>query len=137
MRENLRDECRQQLSAAQRAEEIIHSRIAELNGELAKLRDRAEIACCPGTINVDQLLDAGRYEIALKAQRQAADEQRQVVEAEVERRRQSLVEADREVKTLEKLRQQQTTKHQLEQHRREIKQLDAAAIQLASAGEEN
>jgi flagellar export protein FliJ len=53
------------------------------------------------------------------------------VTAEVDRRRQSLVEADREVKVLEKLREQQLARHNTEQAKREIKQLDAVAIQLA------
>jgi flagellar protein FliJ len=137
LRENLRDECRQQLSTAQKAEDILMNRIAELNDRLFEVRGQSRVASQPGIVNVDRLLDAGRYEIALKAQRQAADEQRQAVQAEVERRRQSLVEADREVKTLEKLREQQTTRHRLEENRREIKQLDATAIQRASVREEN
>jgi flagellar protein FliJ len=130
LRENVRDDCRAQLAAAQRAQDIIYARIAELSGEIDQLRQRVGIVSRPGTVDVDQLLEASRYEMTLKAQRQSADEQRRAVEAEVERRRQALVEADREVKTLEKLREQQTTRHQLEQHRRETKQLDATAIQL-------
>jgi flagellar protein FliJ len=136
LRENLRDECRQQLSVAQKAEDILVNRITELNDNLAELRRQSHVACRPGTINIDRLLDTGRYEFALKAQRQAADEQRQAVQLEVERRRQSLVEADREVKTLEKLREQQLTRHRLEENRREIKRLDATAIQRAVHREE-
>ncbi|HZZ27053.1 MAG TPA: flagellar export protein FliJ [Pirellulales bacterium] len=137
LRENLRDECRQQLSAAQKAEEILVNRIAELNDHLTELRKQSRVASQPGSVNVDRLLDAGRYEIMLKAQRQAVDEQWQVVQSEVERRRQSLVEADREVKTIEKLRDQQITRHRQKENRQEVKQLDASAIQQTFAKEEN
>jgi flagellar FliJ protein len=131
MRENLRNECRQHLVEAERAEDIILVRIAELNDELAVLRRHCDTVSRPGAINVDRLLDAGRYEMILKTERQAADEQRQTVAAEVDRRRQSLLEADREVKVLEKLREQQLARHNTDQAKREIKQLDAVAIQLA------
>ena len=137
LRENVRDECRQQLATAQRAEEILANRITDLNNNLIDLQRTTHIARQPGVVNVDRLLDAGRYEFALKAQRQAADEQRQAVQAEVERRRQSLVESDREVKTLEKLRAQQTARHRQEENRRETKQLDATSIQRAFIREEN
>ena len=121
---------------AQKAEDILVNRISELNGNLTEMRRQSHVASRPGTINIDRLLDAGRYEFALKAQRQAADEQRQAVLLEVERRRQSLVEADREVKTLEKLREQQATRHRQEESRQEIKRLDATAIQRAAHREE-
>jgi flagellar protein FliJ len=135
LRENLRDECRQQLAAAQRAHQIILDRIAQLEAEFADLRLRIGDFCAPGPLNVDRLLDAGRYELALKGQRSAADEQRQTVEAEVERRRQALVEADRAVKTLEKLREREATRHRQDEQRRESKLLDATALQTAYARE--
>jgi flagellar export protein FliJ len=136
LRENLRDECRQQLSAAQRAEDIVAARIAELDGELGGLRQHCQRVSRPGPINVDRLLEAGRYEMTLRAEQQAAQTQRATVSAEVERRRESLVEADRGVKTLEKLEEQQRTRHRFEDSRRDIKQLDAMALQLQAAQEE-
>ncbi len=136
MRGNLRDECRQQLVEAERAEDILIARISELNHELLALRDHAHTVSQPGRINVDKLLDAGRYEMLLKAERQVADEQRQAVAAEVEKRRQTLVEADREVKVLEKLREQQLARHRADESRRELKQLDAVGIQAATVGME-
>jgi len=136
MRENVRDERRLQLSAAQHDEEILVDQITKLDDRLADLRRHALAARQPGMINVDQLLDAGRYEHVLQTQRQAAEVQRQAVQLEVERLRRSLLEADREVKTLEKLQEQQAMKHQQLENRREIKELDAAAIQVAASGKE-
>ena len=135
LRENLRDDCRQQLIAAQRAEEIIAARIAALDEELAVLRLHSLVASRPGPVNVDRLLDSGRYEMMLKAERHAADEQRQAVVAEIDRRRQALVEADREVKSLEKLREQQMLRHRTEEARREMKRLDETAVQTVRGWE--
>jgi flagellar protein FliJ len=132
IRENLRDECRLQLTEAQRAEDIIVERIAEIDDELMILRRHTHHASGPGPINVDRLLDAGRFEMILKAEKAAAEDQRKAVAAEVDRRRQLLVEADREVKVLEKLRAQQVTRHRLAENKREVKRLDAAALQLAT-----
>ena len=129
LRKNVRDECRQQLIAAQKAEDIIAARIAALEDELAMLRLHALVSSRPGRVNVDRLLDAGRYEMMLKAQRYAADEQRQAVLGEIERRRLALVETDREVKSLEKLREQQTLRHGQEEAHREMKQMDETALQ--------
>jgi flagellar export protein FliJ len=135
IRDAVRDERRGQLAAAQRAEEIIAARIGEIDEELAALSQQSQQACGPGSINIDRLLDAGRYQTVLSTEKQAAIKQREEVAAEVDRRRQALVEADREVKTLEKLREKQSSQHRLVEHRREVKQLDAAAIQLAVSGE--
>jgi flagellar FliJ protein len=129
LRENVRDEYRQKLADAQRAEVIIRARIDALNSVLTDLHGQSEIASRPGAIDVDRLLDADRYEMTVTAQLQATLNQQIAATAEVELCRQSLVEADREVKTLEKLRQQQAMRHQLDENRRQIKQLDEAAVQ--------
>jgi flagellar protein FliJ len=136
LRENVRDECRQQLAEAQRAEDILAARIAELDDEIAFIRQHAKTASQVGPINVDRLLDAGRYEMALRAERQSVVAQRETVAQEVQRRRQALVEADREVKSLEKLRERQLERHRHEDSRRESKQLDAIAVQASFAREE-
>ncbi|HEY2828015.1 MAG TPA: flagellar export protein FliJ [Pirellulales bacterium] len=132
LRENLRDECRQSLVAAARTQEALRARIAGLNYQLAELHHRSELATRPGAINVDQLLDADRYELVLRGQRQTAEQQGQEADTEVERCRQALLEADREVKTLEKLRQKQAVRYQLTENRCEINELDAAALQRHS-----
>ena len=51
--------------------------------------------------------------------------------AEIERRRQALVEADREVRVLEKLRQRQAEQHRRDEDLREVKRLDEVASQQA------
>ncbi len=50
---------------------------------------------------------------------------------EIERRRQALVEADREVRVLEKLRERQAEQHRREEDLQEAKRLDEVAAQQA------
>ena len=51
-----------------------------------------------------------------------------LVLAEIERRQTALVEADREVKVLEKLRERQQQQHAADAMQREAKQLDEAGL---------
>jgi len=129
IREARRDERRTRLADAQRAEQLVVQRIAELDAELEALRRRCVDAARPGnTVDVDLLTDAARYEMILKLQRQSADQQRQAVLAEVQRRRAALVAADREVRVLEKLRETQRRRFDEEEARKEVKRLDEVAM---------
>ena len=132
LRENLRDECRQQLAAAQWAEEIVVARMIELDTEMQGLRRQTHAASRPGPVDIDRLLNAGRYDMTLRAERQVAQDQRQKVVAEIQRRREALVEADRDVKILEKLREKQSARHRYEENIRDVKQLDAVALRMAT-----
>jgi flagellar export protein FliJ len=64
-----------------------------------------------GQLDVNQLLAAQRYRLSLEAQSTALAEQAAKVAEEVERRRQALVEADREVRVLDKLEERQRAQH--------------------------
>ena len=127
LRETARDESRQNLSAAQQAEDRIRARIAALNDTLTSLRAQTANASQPGTIEVQRLLEADRYEITVQSQLQVALDQLQAASAEVDRCQDVLVEADREVKKLEKLRQHQVSLYERDENRRAIKQFDEAA----------
>ncbi len=126
LRESARDERRQQLGQAYRAEELVRREEERLAGELAGLRDAARRVGGPGAIDVDRLLETQRYEMLVRAQQQHVAGQRQAVRAEVERRRQALVEANREVDVLEKLRQRQFERFRDEENRQDIRRLDEA-----------
>jgi flagellar protein FliJ len=128
LREAWRDERRTQLAEAQQAEQLILDRIAEIERELADAERRSLDAARPGVVNVDRLADAARYEMILKVERQSADQQRQAVAAEVHKRREALVAADREVRVLEKLRDSQHERHRDEEARQEAKRLDEMAV---------
>jgi flagellar export protein FliJ len=129
LRENERDERRSRLADAQRAEDIVNARIADIDAELGRLRDETGRRSCPGRMDVDALMEVQRYELLLKAERQAAVQQRDLVAAEVERRREALVLADREVRVLERLRETQQVRHRQDEERQERKVLDEIATQ--------
>jgi flagellar FliJ protein len=127
LREADRDERRSHLADAQRAEDIVRTRIAGIDGELRQLRGESARLSRPGTINVDELMEINRLELLLAAERQAAVQQQKLVAEEVERRRLALVAADREVRVLERLRDTQQERHRQEADRQERKQMDEAA----------
>jgi len=128
LREAWRDERRTHLADAQRAEQLIVARVAAIDEELAAGRRQYVDAARAKNVNVDLLTDLARYEMILKAQRQSADQQRQAVVAEVQKRRAALVVADRDVRVLEKLRETQQQRHHEEEDLKEFKRLDELAV---------
>jgi flagellar FliJ protein len=135
LREVTRDERRSELAEAYQAAGVL----AEQEGRLAEeLRDNLQCirdASHPGELDVDALLGRHRHQLLLAAQRQFLDRQRQQVEAEIELRRQRLLEADRDVKALEKLRERKRDRFKYEEHRKETKQLDEVAARRGSEEE--
>lgn len=122
-----RDERRSDLAKALAAAEILRREQAALdlehNENLALLRRLAG----PGGGNVDALIQGHRYEAILKAKESQLAAQQVQVEREIERRRQVLVEADRQVHVLEKLQERQAAEHRRQADRLEAKQLDEIA----------
>jgi flagellar protein FliJ len=59
--------------------------------------------------------------------------QRKQLAVEIERRREALLAANREVRVLEKLRDHQMERYREEENRRDIKRLDEVAGQRAAA----
>jgi flagellar protein FliJ len=135
LRRTARDERRQELAVAGRLEQTSYERIAKLDRELAELRNRSDALGQAGSIDIDRLRDTARYQSLLAAQRQAAQRELEGCSAHVNHLRQLLVEADRELKTLEKLQARQQDRHHQLQHKRELAQLDEAAIRIVTTGE--
>jgi flagellar export protein FliJ len=82
------------------------------------------------------LLECQRREALLVAQRNEYARQRELLAAEIERRRAALALADRDVKSLEKLRERHALAAAAEAARREAKQLDEFALQGTARREE-
>ncbi len=131
LRASRRDECRAALAEAYRVDEVLARQLEGLDRELDALRKFCRLKVSPGAVDVDRLVEAQRYELVARAQQRQIAQQRQTVAAEIERRRQALVEADREVRILEKLRQRQAEEHRREEERREARRLDEVATQQA------
>jgi flagellar export protein FliJ len=133
LRRTARDERRQQLAVAQGLEQSIYDRIIRLDGELANLRRRSAEASKSGAIDIDRLREAARYQSLLASQRRSAQQEREDCSAHVNRLRESLIEADRELKSLEKLQSRLQERHRQSQRKHELRQLDEAAIRIASS----
>jgi flagellar FliJ protein len=132
LREATRDERRAELAEAYRADDVLREHLDRLGEELGRLQAECRQVAGPGTVDVDRLVEVQRYEVTLRAQQNRLAGQREAVGAEIDRRRQALLAADRDVRLLEKLREKQARRHHQEEHRREVKQLDEVAGQRAT-----
>jgi flagellar protein FliJ len=129
LRESRRDECRAALAEAFRVDEVLRKQFDALEQDLAALREYCRQKSAPGGVDIDRLVEAQRYELVTRSQQRSIVQQRETVAAEIERRRQALVEADREVRVLEKLRERKAEQHRREEELREVKRLDEVASQ--------
>lgn len=135
LREATRDERRTELAQAYRADDVLADHIQQVQNESNELQKQCRRAAGPGTIDIDRLIEAQRYEIVLKLQQRHLNEQRAKLAAEIERRRVALLAANREVKVLEKLREHQLEQYKQEESRLDIKRLDEVARLQALAVE--
>ncbi|MGD0653265.1 MAG: flagellar export protein FliJ [Thermoguttaceae bacterium] len=136
LREAVRDERRAELAQAYRADDVLNKLLEQTRTELNSLEDQCRKAAGPGTIDIDRLIEAQRYEIILKLQQRHLNEQRGRLAAEIERRRVALLAANREVRVLEKLRERQLEQYNQAENRLDIKRLDEVARLQTAAAEE-
>jgi flagellar export protein FliJ len=125
LREAARDACREQLADALRVDDALRSQQMRLDDDLRTAR-RLQFTPA-GRIDVDRLLEAQRFETAVAGEVRRIVEQRTQVAEEIERRRDALVEANREVKVLEKLKAARKAEHDRDAERADTKRLDEAA----------
>lgn len=134
VRQQQRDVRREALAKAFRAEEIIAERIQETQQDLDALRNLQRRSMAAGArLDVDRLLNQGRQEQSLKAELVNLSRQQQQIAAEREQRRAALVEADRAVQVLEKLKEKLAARRQDQLDRAERIELDEIAEQLFQA----
>jgi flagellar protein FliJ len=124
----MRDSRRSELAEAFRAADLLSDEQTALESELLRLRELQRAAAEGDYFNINLVVDAQRYELVLKARAQGLAKQAALVAAEIERRRQLLVEADREVRVLELLDERQQSEHEQKRQRQESKQLDEIGV---------
>lgn len=122
-----RDERRAELAKAQRAEGVLLEQASDLDRQRQELVGTTRQLSLPGEADVDALVRTHRFELVLRTQAVHISNQLVQVRAELERRRQALVEADRGVRVLEKLRERQQAAHQTHENQLEMKQIDEQA----------
>jgi flagellar export protein FliJ len=127
IQEAARDQRRSELAEAFRAEQTLRERMSGLQQQYDELKQRYRQAGASGQVDIDRLIDVQRYELVLSAEQQLLRQHEAALAQEIERRRQALVAADREVRVLEKLRQQQHERHQVDQQRQDARKMDEVA----------
>lgn len=128
LREARRDELRGQLADAVRAAEVVSEQRARIAAEMVEVRQQQGTATKRRVLNVNQVMDAQRYAMLLEAQDASLVQKAKLVEQEIERRRRAVVEAEREVKALDKLEEKQRGQHESASERQQAKQLDEVAV---------
>jgi len=127
LREARRDQDRASLADAFRAEQVLTEKRVELAAEELALREVQRSAASGRYLDVNRLVEAQRYDLLLKARCQELTKQGTLLAAEIERRRLALVEADREVRVLQRLDERRRSEHNRNMQRLETRQLDEAA----------
>ncbi|HEY4308133.1 MAG TPA: flagellar export protein FliJ [Pirellulales bacterium] len=120
-----RDQRRQEMAGLLASEQSLQDRLAELDGELHVLS--AELANWNGAIDLAHRLDVDRYAMILRADRKQVEQAAIELDAKITLKRQELLTADRDVRSLEKLREQQQEAFAADQRRREQRELDEVA----------
>jgi flagellar FliJ protein len=122
-----RDELRRKLAEALQAVAMLEEQQRAVAEELVALQQTQRGTVAGETTDVNRLLEAHRYQVVLRAQQAALQNQGLLLAEEVERRRERLVEADRQVRVLDKLDERKHHEHQQAAHRVEVKELDEVA----------
>ncbi len=133
LRESTRDECRARLAESQRADQELVDQLTRLGMEQQRVQVECRKAAGPGDVDLDRLVEAHRYAVSLRNREEELKQRRQTLAAEIQQRRQALLQADQDVQVLEKLRDRRLERHRAEEERKEAKQIDEAALQAAVA----
>ena len=131
IREAERDAQRLQLAELLTAEERLRDQearvAAELHCELSARRD----VTTQGRLDVDHLRAAYLFEHALRDELQVLGQRQQALKSIVSAQQAVLVEAQRQVRVLEKLRERQQRQHFAAQQTAESRMLDEAGARLS------
>ena len=102
LREEVRDRCRVALAEAYDARSLLEQRCELLEREYRAWQVNRRLAS-RGAVDVDHLAAANRYQWNLRTQQAYFEENRRKLETEIGRRQAALVEADRALRTVQRL----------------------------------
>ncbi|PQO29913.1 flagellar export protein FliJ [Blastopirellula marina] len=123
-----RDQCRAELAEVLRAEEQLKQQQVEIEEEIEDQHAYVRQATQSGNINLDLVTAAQRQVIFLKAAGQEKQMLMKQLIPHIQQRRQALIDADHEVRTLEKLKEQKQEQHLQREAALEAKQMDEIAL---------
>jgi len=127
VRESARERRRVALAEAQRENDALDRLEARLAEARARCREELRRAAAPGPIDAARVAETRRPAAALRRDEADLRLRQDDLAATIERRRLDLLEADRDARAIEKLRERQLEQHRHEENRRELKSLDEAA----------
>jgi flagellar FliJ protein len=128
-----RDELRRKLAEAHQAVAMLEEQRRAVAEEIVALQHAQRNTTQAPTTDVNRLLEAHRYQAVLRAQQNTLQKQAQLLAEEVERRRERVIEADRQVRVLDKLDERKQREHALASLRAEVKELDEVASRTREA----
>ncbi len=135
LREAVRDQRRSDLAEALRADDLLGEQLLSLDRAMEATLKECRLASGPGPLDVDLLAQAHLHELVLEGQKRHVLKQREAVAAEIEVRREALVQADREVRILNRLEEKQSERHRRDEERRALRQLDEAGQRRTAQSE--
>jgi flagellar protein FliJ len=128
IRESERDRCRLELAECRRTEEELRRRLSKLRGQRDRLQQECRKAAGPGELDVDWLAEAHCYASTLLEKETELLRRMNALAENIERRRDALVQAERKVQMLEKLRERRRQDDCRERERQDAKSLDEIAL---------
>jgi flagellar export protein FliJ len=127
LRRQQREQCQLDVSAAEEAKRGLATELVLVESRLVELQAVMRSGASPGQVDLQRLCSQGDFCKRLQTQLTQLGQQRAQLEDEIARRRRALVEADRELKTLEKLRERQHQQHETGSRRADQRLQDDAA----------
>ncbi|MDR1959199.1 MAG: flagellar export protein FliJ [Planctomycetaceae bacterium] len=129
IRENLRREKQAELAKALEAETVVVEKLTEIEQNMLHVKEEARTRILRGKISVDFMVGLRRHEAFLLAQQRQIREQLEILRTEIEKRREAVREADKEVRVMEKLHEKQKDRYDFEERNKETLFMDEIAIQ--------
>lgn len=121
-----RDACRRALAELIARDQGFEHRVTAIDAELRIL---AQEAAERSTVaHIARRLEFERYATALRAERAQCEQKRVELAGQIDAKREALVGADRAVRSLERLREEQQAAFQADQQRHEQRELDDVAL---------
>ncbi len=122
-----RNECRLALAAVGKSLDTIGGQLSELAAEMERLQRLTRRVTRPGSVNVNRAMDSYRYERLLELRQQQLKQREAATRQLVEAKRELVIHADREVRMVEKLLEQENQRRQLQLERAEQRAYDEIA----------
>ena len=128
LRDNKLKERQRELAQAYNARRILEEHLQEIDRQLEEGIVAMRSTMQPGqTVNVESLLGFRRQEMFLRANQDDLMQKIKMVDEEIELRRTKVVEANKELKIIEKLKEKRYEKYLDEENKAEMKMMDEIA----------